>query len=365
VAVHLDRLARVAYDYSMADPISPASPAAAAPPVRVTTQQRYVNDLVALAQQLLTDETSVGDLKIATGVLKEMRDAFKMFAPFRGVRKVSTFGSARTQAGDPVFRLAEELARRMADAGFMVITGAGPGIMEACQRGAGRDRSFGINIRLPFEQSANAVISGDPKLMHFKYFFTRKLFFVKEADAVVLFPGGFGTHDEGFETLTLLQTGKTQPIPLVFLDRPRGRYWKAWQRYVEDHVLRRGMIAPEDLALYKVTDSVDAAVQEIVNFYRVYHSSRYVRERFVIRLARVLPDDYVRTLAAEFGDITVDGVLEQRSAFSVERNEAHIFHLPRLVLRFDRMHFGRLRALIDRINAAPMAGPPAPSPAAR
>ena len=319
----------------------------------VTPQQHYINELIATAQQLLDDGASIGDLKLATGALREMRAAFKMFAPYRGVRKVSTFGSARTQSGDPVFKLAEEFARCIADRGYMVITGAGPGIMEACQRGAGRDRSFGINIRLPHEQSANIVIHGDPKCMHFRYFFTRKLFFLKEADAVVLFPGGFGTHDEGFETLTLLQTGKTRPVPLVLLDRPRGTYWKTWQRYVEDHILRRDMIDKEDLALYKVTDNVEAAVDEITGFYRVYHSSRYVRDRLVIRLLHPLPATFVRALAEEFHDIIVDGVLEQRAAFPAERDDPELFHLPRLSCRFDRRHYGRLRVLIDRINTAP------------
>jgi uncharacterized protein (TIGR00730 family) len=319
----------------------------------VSSQERYVNDLIAIAQQLLSDGASVGDLKIATGALHEMREAFKVFAAYHGVRKVSTFGSARTQEGDPVFKLAADFARRIADCGYMIITGAGPGIMEACQRGAGRDRSFGVNIRLPFEQEANSIISGDPKLMSFRYFFARKLFFLKDADAVVLFPGGFGTHDEGFETLTLLQTGKTRPMPLVLLDRPRGTYWKTWQRYLEDHLLRRRMIDKEDLALYLVTDNVDAAVNEITGFYRVYHSSRYVRDRFVIRISRRLPTDFIDGLAAEFGDIIGDGAITQRDALRAERDEPDIVHLPRLVMHFERAHFGRLRMLIDRLNQAP------------
>ncbi|MGD0949513.1 MAG: LOG family protein [Candidatus Binatia bacterium] len=325
------------------------------PPASATRspQQRYLDEIIATAKRLAADGASVGDLKLASGALKEMRYAFKLFAPYRDIRKVSTFGSARTQAGDPVFKLAEHFTARIADCGYMVITGAGPGIMEACQRGAGRDRSFGINIRLPFEQLPNLVIHGDPKLMNFKYFFTRKLFFIKEADAVVLFPGGFGTHDEGFEVLTLLQTGKTKPIPLVLLDRPRGTFWKTWQRYVEDHILRRGMVSPDDLALYKVTDDVEAAVNEIVGFYRVYHSSRYVGDHLVIRLLRSLPDNFVQALTQEFRDIIADGGLEQRAAFAVERSDADIFHLPRLVFRFDRVHFGRLRQLVDRVNTAP------------
>jgi len=319
---------------------------------RVTAEQ-LIQQLQTTVQQLAADNASIADLKIAAGALREMREGFKLFAPYRNVRKVSTFGSARVQQGDPVFRLAEEFARRIADQGFMVITGAGGGIMEACQRGAGRERSFGVNIRLPFEQRANSIISGDPKLMSFRYFFTRKLFFLKEADAVVLFPGGFGTHDEAFETLTLLQTGKTRPVPLVFLDQPRGTYWTTWRRYVEDHMLRRGMIDRTDFALFRVTDSIEEAVNEILRFYQVYHSSRYVRELLVIRLQRPLPEDFVRSLNREFADIVVRGRIEQRSALPVEKDEPEIASLPRLVFEFDRLHFGRLRELIDAINAAP------------
>ena len=319
----------------------------------MSSQERYVNELISVAQELQRDGASVGDLKIATGALHEMREAFKVFAAYRGVRKVSAFGSARTREGDPVFKLAEEFARRIADSGYMLITGAGPGIMEACQRGAGRDRSFGVNIRLPWEQQANTIISGDPKLMSFRYFFARKLFFLKEADAVVLFPGGFGTLDEGFETLTLLQTGKTRPVPLVLLDRPRGTYWKTWQRYVETQILRRHMVEKEDFALYKVTDNVDEAVEEITRFHRVYHSSRYVREQFVIRIARPLPSAFVDALATEFDDIITGGGITQRAALRAEREEVDIAHLPRLAFHFDRIHFGRLRLLIDRLNQAP------------
>jgi len=317
-------------------------------------QQHYLDAMTATVHQLARDGASVGDLKVASGALREMRYAFRLFAHYRHIRKVSTFGSARTRAGDPVFTLAECFAKRIAACGYMVITGAGPGIMQACQHGAGRDRSFGVNIRLPFEQSPNPIIHGDPKFMSFRYFFTRKLFFIKEADAVVLFPGGFGTHDEGFETLTLLQTGKTRPVPLVLLERLHGTYWKTWQRYVEDHILRRGMIAPEDLSLYKVTDTVSAAINEIVSFYRNYHSSRYVGDQYVIRLLRPLPHAFVEQLTADFHDIISEGVMEQRQAFPTERDDADIFHLPRLVFRFDRCHFGRLRQLIDRINAGPM-----------
>ncbi len=317
------------------------------------TAEALLQQLRDTVQKLEQDGASIPDLKIAAGALREMQEGFKLFAPFRHVRKVSTFGSARVQEGDPVFQLAEEFARRIADRGFMVITGAGGGIMEACQRGAGRDRSFGVNIRLPHEQRANSIIRGDPKLMSFRYFFTRKLFFLKEADAVVLFPGGFGTHDEAFETLTLLQTGKTRPVPLVFLDRKYGTYWSTWQRYVEEHMLRRGMIDRTDFALFRVTDDLDEAVDEILRFYEVFHSIRYVREMLVIRIQRRLPDGYVEQLDHQFRDIIVHGRLVQRSLLPVERDEPEIASLPRLVLHFDRMHYGRLRQLIDAINRAP------------
>ncbi|GBD26045.1 hypothetical protein HRbin30_01372 [bacterium HR30] len=321
---------------------------------RITADQ-LIQQLQTTVQQLAADQASIADLKIAAGALREMREGFKLFAPFRHVKKVSTFGSARVKEGDPVFRLAEEFARRIVEHGFMVITGAGGGIMEACQRGAGRERSFGVNIRLPHEQQANTIISGDPKLMSFRYFFTRKLFFLKEADAVVLFPGGFGTHDEAFETLTLLQTGKTRPVPLVFLDRPHGTYWTTWRRYVEEHMLRRGMIDRTDFSLFRVTDDIDEAVEEILRFYVVYHSIRYVRELLVVRLKRPLPESYVAHLNRVFSDIVVRGRMEQRGPLPVEQDEPDLASLPRLVFQFDRLHYGRLRELIDAINRAPMS----------
>ncbi len=318
-----------------------------------TRTQRLIDEIIATVRAIEAGGASLGDLKIVARSLQEMRAAFQMFAPYRDTRKVVTFGSARTQENDAIFHSAETFARAITDAGFMVITGAGGGIMEACQRGAGRERSFGVNIRLPFEQHPNPIIHGDAKLISFNYFFTRKLFFIKEAHAVALFPGGFGTHDEGFEVLTLLQTGKCQPLPLVLLDQPRGTYWKTWHRYVQEHLLRRGMISPEDLALYKVTDSVDEAVREITTFYRVYHSARYVKDLLVIRLQRPLPSDVVAALSREFADITEAGTIEPCNPFPVERDEPSALHLPRLAFRFDRRNFGRLRMLIDGINATP------------
>jgi uncharacterized protein (TIGR00730 family) len=317
----------------------------------LTRDEAFVREMVETSLRLLRDGTGTGDLKILNAALRELRYAFKVFAPYRQVRKVSCFGSARTPSTAPAYRTAREFAHAIADRGYMVITGGGDGIMRACQEGAGRERSFGANIRLPFEQSANEFISNDPKLVTFRYFFTRKLIFVKEADAVVLFPGGFGTHDEGYEVLTLVQTGKGRPLPIVFLDSPRGTFWKTWLRYVHDHLLRAKLISQDDLALFKVTTSVEEAVEEISGFYRVYHSSRLVGPDFVIRLSRPIAPELVQSLTREFKDILVSGEIIQSPALPEEREqEPELDVLPRLVFRLVQGRAGRLRQLIDRVN---------------
>jgi len=315
-------------------------------------EDQLVREMVETSLKLLRDGTSLGDIKILNASLRELRYAFKVFAPYRNVRKVSVFGSARTPATAPAARAARDFAKRITDAGYMVITGAGHGIMRACQEGAGRERSFGVNIRLPFEQEPNEFIAKDPKLLTFRYFFTRKLMFIKEADAAVLFPGGFGTHDEAYECLTLVQTGKTRPMPIVFLDAPRGTYWKTWKRYVEEHLLRHKLISEDDMSLFKVTTSIDEAVEEIAGFHRVYHSSRQVGRRFVMRLNRPVADETVALLAKEFADIITSGTIEQHPGAVEGEDEPDIVGLPRLVFQFNRTHFGRLRQLIDRVNAS-------------
>jgi uncharacterized protein (TIGR00730 family) len=317
----------------------------------LSREEQFVREMMETSLRLLRDGTNLGDIKLLNAALRELRYALKVFAPYRDVRKVSIFGSARTAPDAPSYRTAVAFARLVAETGYMVITGAGGGIMRACQEGAGRERSFGVNIKLPFEQEPNEIISKDPKLVTLRYFFTRKLIFVKEADAAVLFPGGFGTHDEAFECLTLVQTGKTRPMPIVFVDAPRGTYWKTWKRYVEDHLLRQGLISPDDMSLFKVTTSIEEAVAEISGFYRVYHSTRNVGPRLVIRLQRPLPADRVAALSEEFADIVREGGIEQTGPLEVE-DEPQLAALPRLVLAFDRTHFGRLRQLIDRINAS-------------
>ncbi|MFQ5692907.1 MAG: TIGR00730 family Rossman fold protein [Nitrospinota bacterium] len=311
-----------------------------------------IREIMMTALRMAEDGTGRGDLKLLNSAFKELRHAFHVFAPYRRKRKVSIFGSARTAPDSPDYRQAREFASRMAQEGFMVITGAGPGIMEAANAGAGKEMSFGVNILLPFEQGANRYLHGDHKLVHLKYFFTRKLLFVKETDAVALFPGGFGTQDEGFELLTLIQTGKSDPLPIVFLDAPGGGYWRDWLEYVQTHLVDTGKVSEEDLALLRVTDDVEEAVQEICRFYHRYHSIRFVRDRLVIRLSRPLPEGRLEALNEAFSDILVKGRIEATSALPEESNETDIAHLDRLALYFNRAQYGRLRLLIDRINEA-------------
>lgn len=300
--------------------------------------------------QLEKDKTSRGDLKILNRTLRELRYAFKVFQPYRRRRKVTIFGSARTKPDHPAFKAAEELGRAITAHGWMVITGAGGGIMEAGHRGAGREHSMGLNIMLPFEQSANEFIVGDPKLVTLKYFFTRKLMFVKECSGVICLPGGFGTIDETFEIMTLLQTGKQTMLPLVFLDEPGGHFWSQVEIFFKETLLKDGLISPDDLCLYRVTDSVQETVDEVLGFYKTYHSMRYVDDQLVLRINERLPREKLERLNDEFAGILAKGLIEQGEALNAELNEPEISHLPRLKLHFNRRNFGRLRQLINAIN---------------
>ena len=311
-----------------------------------------IQNLVATCVALAHDNVKIPDLKLVDTALAEIRAGLQCFAPHDTVRKVSAFGSARTEPGSADYELSKSFSRAIVEAGFMVITGAGPGIMEACQKGAGRENSFGVNIKLPFENVANEHIVDDDKLAEFKYFFTRKLFFLKESSAVALFPGGFGTHDECFETLTLVQTGKSHLVPIVCIDAPGGTYWKTWDRYVRDHILRKKLIDETDTNLYTVTDSIDEAVAIITGFYRVYHSSRFLRGRLVLRTNFEIGDGDIADLSGEFADILRDKPITRHGAYDEERDEPEISDLPRLVLHFDMRSYGRLRQLIDRLNLA-------------
>lgn len=312
-----------------------------------------VEEMIGTILKMARDRMSVADLKLFNRALKEMRRAARMWVPYKDIPKISIFGSARTSPEAAEYHAAETFARRMREEGFMIITGGGDGIMGAAQKGAGRERSFGLNIRLPFEQQANETIIGDPKLAEFNYFFTRKLNFVKESHAIALFPGGFGTMDEGFETLTLLQTGKSKILPLVLVDKPGGEYWLTWVKFMQDHLVTAGLISAEDFAFFKITDDIETAVDEVLRFYRVYHSSRYVGERLVIRLKGRLKPEAIDKLNVDFADLLKEGQFEQCDALRQERGEPEVLHLPRLVFTLRKRSFARLRLLIDAINVAP------------
>jgi len=283
--------------------------------------------------------------------VRELRYAFKLFAPYAQVRKVAMFGSARTLPTRPEYQQAAEFGRKMAEAGFMVITGAGPGIMQAGHEGAGPDKSFGANIRLPWEQAANPVIREDKKLVTFKYFFTRKLIFIRHSDAIALFPGGFGTMDEGYEALTLMQTGKSQLMPLVLVDRPGGAYWRTWDKHVREHLLRNQLISSDDLYLYQITDDIDHAVRIITRFYRNFHSSRFVKDLFVIRLNHAPSDFALQAMNEDFRDIIVGPEIKRIATTPEEVADGDCVELPRIAFGFNRHDYGRLRQLIDVLNS--------------
>lgn len=315
-------------------------------------QDLFEEMLVTLCR-LSRDQAGRGDVKLLNKAVAELRYALKVFAPYSGTRKISIFGSSRTPEDHPDYQTAVRFARRIRENGWMVITGAGDGIMKAGHGGAGPEASFGVAIRLPFEQKTNPIIAEDAKLVNFRYFFTRKLMFMKEASAVALFPGGFGTQDEGFEALTLIQTGKASLIPIVMLEQPGGTYWLQWRAYVKAELLNAGMINPDDMHLFRITDDVEVAVREVVQFYRVYHSMRYVGDELVLRLRRPLAPSTLERINDEYGAIVTGGKLEQVPILPAENGEYP--ELPRLKLRFDRKSCGLLRRCIDLVNQEPEA----------
>src|SRR5512140_3311930 len=305
--------------------------------------EENVADIIENALKLLSDVRDTGDVRVIQTALRELRYAFKLFAPYSAVRKVTIFGSARTLPTRMEYQQAVEFGRKVVQAGFMVITGAGAGIMHAGHEGAGPENSFGANIRLPWEQAANPVIREDKKLVTFKYFFTRKLIFIRHADAIALFPGGFGTMDEGYEALTLMQTGKSQLMPLVLIDRPGGTYWKTWDKHVREHLLRDQLISPDDLNLYRITDDTDQAVKLITRFYRNFHSSRFVKELLVIRLAHPPSDSAVTALNEDFSDIIVGPPIQRIEPTPDEVADDDHIRLARIGFGFNRRDYGRLR----------------------
>ncbi|MCP3691307.1 MAG: TIGR00730 family Rossman fold protein [Planctomycetaceae bacterium] len=316
--------------------------------------RRQIDDLIARirlsADKLAADKPARGDLKILSRTLRELRYAFKVFAPYRNCRKVTVFGSARTAPEEATYQQAVAFGKAMAERDWMVVTGAAAGIMEAGHVGAGREHSMGLNIMLPFEQEANPVIAGDHKLVNMKYFFTRKLMFVKECDAVVCLPGGFGTLDEALEVLTLLQTGKRDMVPVVLLDAPGGTYWKQLEQFFGEQLLGGGMISSMDSSLYLVTNDCQEAVDEVMDFFTVFHSMRYVHDRLVLRLETEVAPELFDDLNRYFKDLIVEGSLERSEALPEEKGEVDLKDLPRLVFHFNRRSHGRLRQLINSIN---------------
>jgi len=322
---------------------------------------KLIQRALAVLVRIAGEEVDRLDWKILSAALEDLEQGFQIFYPFRHIRKITIFGSARISPDTSEYRLAVDFARCISQLGFMVLTGAGGGIMQAGNEGAGREHSFGLNIQLPFEQEANPFIAGDLKFINFKYFFTRKLFFLRESDAVALFAGGFGTQDEAFETLTLCQTGKYGPSPLVLIDEPGGDYWFQWNEHVQKNLLQRGLISPEDLSLYTITDDIGVACDTIRNFYQVYHSSRYVGKQFVMRLNCELSDAQVEQLNEDFNDILVEGKIERSNVLPQEIGDG-TEHLPRLVFHFNQRNFGRLYQLIHQVNRIGILPPKAEHP---
>ena len=311
-----------------------------------------VREMILASLKAGQEDDGAVDLKLMNATLKEMRFTAKAFRPYRHVHKVSVFGSARTGPKESIYRMAFALGRKLSASGFMVITGGGPGIMQAVNEGAGPEYSFGVNIRLPFEQKLNPVIEGNPKSITYKYFFNRKVAFLKESDAIVLFPGGFGTLDEGVETLTLVQTGKRNPVPIIFMDEPGGTFWTKWTEFVEETLVQRGYISKSDLALFERTDSNEDVVQRIKHFYSRYHSLRYVHDLLVIRLTSGISGQKLADLKARFSELLrPGGEIYLSGSLPEEEDEPEIKDLPRLVMDFNRKNFGGLKSLIDFINS--------------
>ena len=321
-----------------------------------TADRDQLFEILASAVLLSRDGADRLDLKITNAALKEMRNAFKMFLPYQGRPKVTIFGSARTLPDDPLYHQTREAARALADKGWMVVTGAGPGIMEAGVDGAGIDSAIGVNIRLPFEQEPSEFIAGD-RLVTMKYFFTRKLMLMKESAGFIVLPGGFGTLDEAFELFTLVQTGKSEPKPIVLLEVSGGTYWRTWEAFMRDEVAARGLVSPEDLGLYRITDDADDAVTLLRRFYRNYDSIRWVGDRLVLRLKSAPNEDELAALNQRYGEIVADGAIEPTAALPAEVADADRVDLPRVVFRFDRRHFAVLHDLIWDLNSLESAPP--------
>lgn len=309
-----------------------------------------LREILTTAVKLGRESADRGDLKLVNNALKELRYAFKVFSPYRAVKKAIIFGSARSAKTSAEYKMAEELSQRLTEKGFMIVTGGGPGVMEAGNKGALPGKDFALNIRLPFEQKPNPYLDEKDKLINFKYFFTRKLIFVKETDATALFPGGFGTNDEGFETLTLIQTGKSKPRPVVLVEPKGSAYWSAWKRFVDSQLIKKGFIKKDDLNLFRIVKSADEAVKYIEDFYKVYHSIRYVAGLTVLRLNYDISDKALAFINEKFKDILTGGEIRRSAATDKEVQQGEYLGLPRLSLNFNLRDYGRLCEMIRVIN---------------
>ena len=316
----------------------------------VSENVRLAEELVSEALGLIGDQPDTLDLKIATAALTEMRDAYAMFAPYKNRRKVSIFGSACTSADDPLYDLTRRLAGILADKGWMTVTGAGPGIMQAGMEGAGREMSIGVSIRLPFESGANSIIAGDPKHVSMKYFFTRKVMLIKESQGFVCLPGGFGTLDEMFELLTLTQTGKGVPVPIVLLDAPGDPFWESVDDFVREQLIDRGLVSATDVGLYTITNSCDEAAQIIDGFYANYDSIRLVGDHLIVRMRQGPTDEQLADLNEQFGHLVASGSIERAEPFKVERRDDDKVNLDRISLVFAKRGYSDLIELIDVLN---------------
>ena len=313
--------------------------------------QELIREMMIAALKAGQEGNDKVTLRLMNTTMKEMRFTGKIFGAYRNIRKVTVFGSARTNPDESVYEMARLFGQRLAETGYMVITGGGGGIMQAANEGAGSEHSFGVNIQLPYEQKPNPVLIGNPRLITYKYFFIRKVAFIKEADAIALFPGGFGTLDEAMETLTLLQTGKHNLIPLILIDEPGGTYWSRWLRFFREELLSEGYISESDFNLFECADSIESALEKINHFYRRYHSLRFVNKTLVIRLLSEIDTSYIQKLKKQFSDILIpNGKMYLSEHLIEESNEKEIAHLPRLIVDFNCKDYGRLRCLIDEIN---------------
>ena len=309
-----------------------------------------LREILTTAVKLGLESGDKGDLKLVNSTLKELRYSFKIFSPYRAVKKAIIFGSARSKKTSAEYKAAEEFARKLTAKGYMIVTGGGPGVMEAGNKGAKTGTEFALNIRLPFEQKPNPYIDEKDKIINFKYFFTRKLIFIKETDATALFPGGFGTHDEGFEMLTLIQTGKSKPRPIVLIESEGSTYWTAWKHFINNHLVKNGFIKKEDFNLFRIVKTVDEAIKYIENFYRVYHSIRYVSGLTVLRLNRKISGKTLKLINQKFKNILTKGEIKISPPTSEEIQKEEYLNLPRLVMNFNQHDYGRLYEMIQVIN---------------